>query len=260
MRGADDAPHDETAANLYNPVIAETERPNTDRRDPTPMDIMQAIEQRHSVRKYADTPIEPAAVERLERVIAHCNAESGLRFRLCLNDPAPFASRLATYGMFEGVRDYVALVGEKGPLLEEKVGYYGELVALEAQMAGLNTCWVALTYRKKALAATIADAEACPCVLALGYGIGQGFPRKTKPVGKLCRSDCDPLPDWFAAGMRAAQLAPTALNQQRFLITLENGSVQAVALAAPCANIDLGIVKRHFELGARSVRPDWSWK
>ncbi|WP_303249832.1 nitroreductase family protein [uncultured Slackia sp.] len=224
------------------------------------MDIMQAIEHRRSVRKYSNAPIDPAAVERLERIIAHCNAEGGLRFQLCLNDPAPFASRLATYGMFEGVSDYVALVGEKGPLLEEKVGYYGELVALGAQMAGLNTCWVALTYRKKALSATIADGEACPCVLALGYGLDQGFPRKTKPVGKLCRSDRDPLPDWFAAGMKAAQLAPTALNQQRFLITLENEAVQAVALAAPCANIDLGIVKRHFELGARSVRPDWDWK
>ena len=52
------------------------------------MDIMQAIEHRRSVRKYSNAPIDPAAVERLERIIAHCNAEGGLRFQLCLNDPA----------------------------------------------------------------------------------------------------------------------------------------------------------------------------
>lgn len=148
----------------------------------------------------------------------------------------------------------------KGPTLEERVGYYGELLALEAQMAGLNTCWVALTYRKKVLAATVADSEACPCVLAVGHGSNQGFTHKTKPVEKLCRSDCDPMPDWFEAGIEAARLAPTALNQQRFLIVLENGAVRAEALAGPCSSIDLGIVKRHFELGARSVRPDWNWE
>lgn len=224
------------------------------------MDIMQAIAARHSVRKYSDEPIGAAAIDRLRRVIDRCNVEGGLRFQLCLEHPDPFASRLATYGMFEGVRNYVALVGEKGPTLEERVGYYGELVALEAQMAGLNTCWVALTYRKKALAATVADDEACPCVLAVGHGSNQGFPHKTKPVEKLCRSDRDPMPDWFEAGMEAARLAPTALNRQRFLIVFENGVVRAEALAGPCSSVDLGIVKRHFELGARSVRPDWSWE
>ena len=34
------------------------------------MDIMQAIEHRRSVRKYSNAPIDPAAVERLERIIA----------------------------------------------------------------------------------------------------------------------------------------------------------------------------------------------
>lgn len=77
------------------------------------MDIMQAIAARHSVRKYSDEPIGAAAVDRLRRVIDRCNVEGGLRFQLCLEHPDPFASHLATYGMFEGVRNYVALVGEK---------------------------------------------------------------------------------------------------------------------------------------------------
>lgn len=224
------------------------------------MDLMQAIEERHSVRSYSDKPIENDAAERLERVIRRCNAEADLHFQLCLESPEAFASRLANYGMFDGVRNYVALVGRKGRKLEENVGFYGELVALEAQMAGLNTCWVAMTYRKRALAAHVGEDEACPCVLAVGYGRNQGSAHKAKPVEKLFRSDVDPAPDWFMAAMGAARLAPTAMNQQRFLITLQDGIVRAEALFGPCSRIDLGIVKRHFEIGAQSTRPDWSWE
>lgn len=113
------------------------------------MDLMQAIEERHAVRSYRDKPLSHEAVARLEKVIARCNAEGGLRFQLVRECPSAF-SRLASYGMFKGVRDCIAFVGRQEDGLEEKIGYYGELIALEAQRAGLNSCWVALTYRKKA--------------------------------------------------------------------------------------------------------------
>lgn len=223
------------------------------------MDFLEAIARRHSVRKYTDRPIEGAVLASLEDVIGRCNEESGMNITLCLDNPEAFDSRLAHYGSFEGVRNHVALVGKKGPALDEAAGYYGELVALSAQALGLNTCWVAMTYKKKASKAVIAADEACPCVLAIGYGETQGESHALKPVEKLCRCDEDPMPDWFVAGMEAARLAPTAVNQQRFLIELERGRVSARALIGPCSRIDLGIVKRHFEIGARSVDPDWSW-
>ena len=127
---------------------------------------------------------------------------------------------------------------------DERIGYYGELVALEAQRIGLNSCWVAATYRKKRLAADIGPDETCPCVLAVGYGAHPGKPHATKPLEKLCRSDENPAPDWFVAGVRAAQLAPTAMNRQRFLIELREKTVDVSSLGGPYAAIDLGIVKR----------------
>ena len=33
------------------------------------------------------------------------------------------------------------------------------------------------------------------------------------------------MPDWFKAGMEAVLLAPTAVNQQKFLFILEDGKV-----------------------------------
>ena len=58
-------------------------------------------------------------------------------------------------------------------------------------------------------------------------------------------------PDWFLRGVDAALLAPTALNQQRFTLSLKKGNrVKAKAGIGPWTKIDLGIVRYHFEIGA----------
>lgn len=56
------------------------------------------------------------------------------------------------------------------------------------------------------------------------------------------------LPEWFQNGMEAALLAPTAMNQQKFLFTLSGRQVAAKAGMGFYAKIDLGIVKYHFEV------------
>ena len=40
------------------------------------------------------------------------------------------------------------MVGKKSE--EEKAGYFGEHLVLKAQALGLNTCWVAMTFKKSA--------------------------------------------------------------------------------------------------------------
>ena len=52
-------------------------------------------------------------------------------------------------------------------------------------------------------------------------------------------------------------LAPTAVNQQKFLLTLENDTVHAKALRGFYSKIDLGIIKYHFEIGAGDA--DFKW-
>ena len=160
------------------------------------------------------------------------------------------------------MRNYLALVGKPANDLQERVGYYGERLVLLAQSLGLNSCWVALTFSKKKCAAQIEPGEKLVCVISLGFGTTQGKPRKTKPVERLCAiPEGRQMPDWFAAGMRAAQLAPTAMNQQKFLITLHEGNVvSAEATGGSYSGIDLGIVRCHFELGAQAVSCEWTWK
>ena len=77
---------------------------------------------------------------------------------------------MAHYGKFSGVRNYIALIGPKGPDLDEKCGYYGERIVLEAQRLGLNSCWVAMSYKKIPEAYRVDEGEKLTVVIALGYG------------------------------------------------------------------------------------------
>ena len=213
------------------------------------MNITEAINNRHSVRQYKDIPIGEDLKKQLNALVEECNQESGLHIQLILNDPKCFDVFMAHYGMkFRNAVNYLALVGKKEiPDLDEKAGYYGEKLVLAAQQMGLNTCWVAGTFGKKKCRVEIAENEKLVCVIAIGYGENQGKPHKSKPIEKLCKEDLSKMPDWFKAGVDAALKAPTAINQQKFIISMENDEAVIVAKSAAMAKIDLGIVKYNFE-------------
>ena len=212
------------------------------------MEIREAIRARHSVRKYLDMPITGEMKEKLETLIRECNEESGLHIQLVLNDAECFRTLLAHYGWFENVNNYVAIVGSKElPDLEEKGGYYGQKIVLAAQQEGLNTCWVAGTYKKGKCRAEMAADEKIICVIAIGYGENQGTKHKSKPLAKLCSVKEEDMPGWFRNGVKGAMMAPTAMNQQKFTISLEDGEAVITAGRGPMTKIDLGIVKYNFE-------------
>lgn len=215
------------------------------------MTIPEAIKVRHSVRAYIDKPISEDIVKQLHEEIAVCNAESGLNIQLITNEPKAFDGLMAHYGKFSGVKNYIALIGKKSARLEEKLGYYGERIALKAQMLGLNTCWVAMSFSKGVTKkrCIVNKEEKLVCVLSLGYGQTQGIAHHSKPMNDLCKTN-DTMPDWFKAGIEAAMLAPTAMNQQKFLFTLSGDTVKAVSLGGFYSKVDLGIVKYHFEIAS----------
>lgn len=218
------------------------------------MDIWQAMTSRHSVRAYLDKPIEADKAAALREEIARCNAASGLSIQLVLEEPEAFAAGKAHYGAFSGCRNYIAMVGPQGA--DEAVGYYGERLVLLATGLGLSTCWVALTYRKGKARITVPEGQSVYVVVALGYGKTQGVPHKNKAINKVSDLTED-APHWYAEGIRAALLAPTAINQQKFYISRQGNKVLATAKWGPCAKIDLGIVKYHFEQGAGKENFEW---
>ena len=149
------------------------------------MELIETIKSRHSVRKYADKPIEVSKLATLRLAIEEANAESGLNIQLVVNEPKAFGSKLHTYGTFSGVRNYLVMAAPKGREWEEKVGYYGEKIVI---------------------------------------------------------------------------LAPTAVNQQKFKFILRDGNkVETKTFASlwGYTQIDLGIVKYHFEIGAGKEKFQW---
>lgn len=221
------------------------------------MNLIEAMNMRHSVRQYKDTPLEPEIISILQAEIESCNEKSGLHIQLVTNEPKAFDGFMAHYGKFDGVTNYIAMIGKKGPDLEEKCGYYGERLVLKAQQLGLNTCWVAMTYSKIKTAFSLKEGEKLCIVISIGYGKMQGIAHKSKSIDKVAKIKGE-MPVLFKNGIEAALLAPTAMNQQKFTFTLDGDKVLAKAGIGFYTKIDLGIVKYHFEIGADKSDLIWS--
>ena len=210
------------------------------------MTTLEAIDARHSVRSYQDRAIPPEDRKQLDDYIQKCNQESGLNIFVRYDDPDGFDSRLAHYGRFRNVKNYIVLSGKKTADFEYQCGYYGEKIVLYAQQLGLNTCWAALTFNKKKVRELIPAGETLCMVIALGYGETQGVARRSKTAQEVVEGSAGPA--WFAQGIDAALKAPTAVNQQKFQFSMKNGEpfIRVKGIGS-CTKVDLGIVAYHFE-------------
>lgn len=227
------------------------------------MTLQEAITCRHSVRRYTKQPIAETHIKALQQQIDECNRLGGLHIQLVTNETKAFTGILA-YGKFANVANYIVMVGEKSTDLDERVGFYGEKLVLFAQTLGLNTCWVGLSYRKTD-AYEVSSNEKLACMIAIGYGETQGVTHKIKTVNQVSNADAD-SPAWFVSGVKAALLAPTAINQQKFsfeYIPRQSGGKAKVRAhkgfsMVGYTQMDLGIAKLHFELAADKENFDWA--
>lgn len=235
------------------------------------MTLLEAIQARHSVRKYTDEPIPEDVLAVLRNKVWEVNKDTGLHIQLVTDEPKAFGgfkstSGVLSYGAFTGVRNYFVMAGKKGDDLDEKVGYWGEQLVLLAQTLGLNTCWVGLSYSKIPGTYELEDGEKIACYISLGYGQTKGKAHKSKPAREISNAS-DLTPKWFTRGVDAALLAPTAVNQQKFFIEylgfrdfskLPKVTARPLFSMVGYSKIDLGIVKYHFELGAGKVNFEWA--
>ena len=226
------------------------------------MTLLEAIDVRHSVRRYISRPLEREAVDCLRAKIDECNSKGNLHIQLVLNERKGFSGMLA-YGSFSGVENYIVMAGRRADDLDERVGYYGEQIVLLAQQLGLGTCWAGLSYRKVKGAYALDSEEKVACMISLGYPDDAGRKHKCKSVEDVSNASVS-TPEWFEQGVRAALKAPTAVNQQKFYIEyagVKDGrhSVRARRLFSVVGytSMDLGIVKLHFEIGAGRDNFEW---
>ena len=212
------------------------------------MTLMEAIDARHSVRAYLDKPIPQDVRDQIDTFVLDCNKESGLHIEVRYDDPSGFDMRMAHYGAFRNVSNYIILKGVKSRDFHYICGYFGEAVVLKAQQLGLNTCWTALTFNKKRVKELVPKGETLCMVIALGYGETQGNPHKGKTMFDVIDVKGG-MPEWFVAGVESALKAPTAMNQQKFCFSLEGDrpSVKVRGIGA-WSFVDLGIAAYHFDV------------
>lgn len=212
------------------------------------MTDLQAIQERHSVRAYLDQPIEAEKLSELRGSIDRLNEQNDLHIQLIEGADGVFSGIASKLSGWSGVPAYIAMIGRRRDGLDELCGYVGEQLVLQAQKLGLNTCWAGIFKRKK-VTAVIAEGEKLVLVIALGYGKDSGRPHRSKKLEDV--TDVREMPLWFKAGIEAALLAPTAVNQQKFFFTLDGDTPKAkVSANGPFVKLDLGIVKYHFELAS----------
>lgn len=218
------------------------------------MTTMEAIKSRHSVRSFLDKPLDENSVKILQEEIKKCNDESGFNIQLVLNEPNAFQAEKPHYGQFKNCKNYLSIVGPKGE--DEKAGYYGERIVIKAQELGINSCWVALTYKSGLAQDAKQSGEKRYLVVALGYGETSGNAHKTKSIFDVSNYK-ESEPQWFKNGLEAAVLAPTAMNQQKFKFVMENNKVKAKSGFGFYTKIDLGIAKYNFEVGSGKGNEIW---
>ncbi|MBR1770058.1 MAG: nitroreductase [Bacteroidales bacterium] len=214
--------------------------------------MLELMKARHSVRSFTEEKPSNELISRLNEEIKLCNKEGNLNFQLVLDEPSAFSSALAHYGKFSGVRNYIACVGKKSDNLQERVGFYGERLVLLLQFLSLNSCWVALTFKKVQGAFTVASDEKLVCVICFGYGTTQGSAHKTKKFEQVCKV-ANPSEE-LRQCVEAALLAPTSLNQQKFSIFLNAEGKPEVKRSGIgiYTKVDLGIVRYHLATALKS--------
>lgn len=220
------------------------------------MDILKAIETRHSVREFLDKPLTVEVQEKLNKYLEEINQQAQTHFQLVTQAGHVFENHYKPNGHFEHAENFIALISENHENLEETIGYYGQKVVLFAQSLGLNTCWIASTFTDDPTLYQLNEGESLIMVIAVGYGSNPGNPHKNKSIEELYEASGE-LPDWFKQGLEAVLQAPTARNQQQFRLVLQEDGVKLVDLGGRWSKVDLGIVKLHFELGSKGYPFKW---
>lgn len=227
------------------------------------MNYKKAVLSRISRRSYTSELPSIDQVMILRDLVEKTNKSEGLNIQLMVDESDGFGGIKAGYGLFTGVKNYIALVGpRRDPYVDEKLGYFGEKLVLICEMLGLGTCWVGGTFDRKKCKCKVKEDEVFRCAIVFGNVNPKSSAKesvirasmhkvqKGKKIEELFYSEEEP-PNWFIEGMRMVQKAPSAMNKMPVMFYYSDSNVSAKIKNPNLMNMyDLGIAKLHFEIGA----------
>lgn len=251
---------------------------------------------RHSVRSYTGTSLSEDVINKLRSEVSYINShEAGLNFQLCLGDDSPFRGVGRSYGMFKGVRNYLAAVidptfaGGSGNTYE-RAGYAAENFVIKCTELGLGSCFVGGTFSKEHVSALLKVYEKIPFVVTFGLPDGKdtmiarmakkvAHRHKMSPRGFFDGDDesyieaCKEFP-WLPDALKALSVAPSALNSRPVRLEYSkdhclNGDEVKFVESSQCEPqitahtidpakyaVELGIAKANI---AYAIGGDWDW-
>lgn len=224
------------------------------------LSMKKAVGARKSIRQFPDDmPLFDSKIEMIQGWIKRVNEESGLNVEFIADGNV--AINPEVYTRFSGPKSLIVMKGAANDEnLAEKVGYFGEELVLKCVSKGLGTCWVGGSVDRTAI--NVPNGEMLICVIAVGNtkdGINPPVEsRDRKPIEERINSN-EEYPKWVYYGAEAVQAAPSAMNAQTPMINYIDGKVTMSVnisdndgVAALLSLVDLGIAKKHFEIGAGS--------
>jgi hypothetical protein len=241
-----------------------------------------AIAVRHSRRIFDSSPLEASVVSHLGEVCRSFRPFDGVRAELVLESPDKiFKGAVGPYGKVKGAPALIAFVGDAtDPHVNEKLGYVGEGIVLEATAMDLGTCWVGGFFRKSVAAKVlrIGRQEQVFAVTPVGRAVDgatleertmKAFARshQRRSLDELVdRSALEQAPVWVKSALEAARVAPSAVNRQPWRFRLEPDRI-TVSVDRPrfelgiSKRLDCGIAMLHIEVAARAegVRGTWEF-
>jgi len=240
-----------------------------------------AIHIRTSRRRYKGGEIEPDILSHMQSFCREFRPFPQARAELVNQHIDTILNGLrGSYGLIKGATAMMAFIGDmRDPHMQEKLGYTGEGIVLEATARGLNTCWVAGSFRRKAASAAIGTArnERVIAVSPIGYAqdsysFGERIlpaivhARRRKPLSELTigLEETD-WPQWMKAALEAARLAPSAYNRQpwRFMLETDSITVSSIELKHDfgfSVRLDCGIAMLHIEIAVRDCGLQGQWQ
>lgn len=240
-----------------------------------------AIVRRRSRRLFDPKPVDPYLLARLSAVCEEFRPFTEVRAVL-VGDSSDkvFKGAIGHYGKIKGAPAFIAFVGNmEDPNIQEKVGYLGEGIILEATSLNLSTCWVGGFFRPEVAAslAIIKENEKVFAVTPVGYVMeawsleekimtGFGWTHKRKSLTELV-TGVEELkwPLWLKAALEAARVAPSAVNRQPWRFKVETHSITiSVDDLKDTFNIpkrlDCGIAMLHIEIASLYCGVQGKWE
>ena len=237
--------------------------------------VLELIRARRSVRTFDGKGLTEEEKAKLLAFASSIENPYGLKVEFRLLDTAEHG---LSSPVIAGEKTYIGAKVAQTPHMEEAFGYSFETLVLYAQSLGLGTTCIGGTMDRGLFERTmeLKDGERMPCVSPVGHPAARMSLRETvmrrgvkadsrRSLSELCFSGsfarhlAESEAGDLAEVLRAALLAPSAVNRQPWRIVKDGGSVHfyckhaagyVSAAAGDLQKVDLGIAICHFALCA----------